>query len=221
MTTRQIAPLDPVVVQGILASHLSMYRTKVPVYQSIMLDSLREVWLGRHESLLDVGAGTGVIAEAISQLFPVQEVQAIDVVDRFCKTLSVATREYDGTALPFESASFDAATLNNVLHHVPRPVRADLLRDIRRVVKGPLYIKDHETRGRLDDLRLTALDAIGNIPFSGMVRARYLSREEWEALATQSGYRIAARAAPRRYRAGPYAALFPNRLEVTIRFEPV
>src|SRR5207342_3061150 len=105
-------------------------------------------------------------------------------------------------------------------HHVPVAARASLLRDIRRVVDGPLYIKDHETRGALDDLRLTALDAIGNIPFSGMVRAQYLAREEWTSLAEQSGYRIAARAEPRRYRSGPYAAIFPNWLEVTMRFEP-
>jgi SAM-dependent methyltransferase len=197
-----------------------MYRKKVPFYQAIMLDSLRELWLAPCEKLLDVGAGTGVIAEAISKLFPVGYVQAIDVVDRFCTSISVPTQKYDGTTLPFESGSFDAATLNNVMHHVPISARTNLLRDIRRVVEGPVYIKDHERRGRLDDVRLGALDAIGNIPFSGMVRAQYLSRREWESLATQSGYRIAARAKPRLYRKRPYTALFPNRLEVTLRLEP-
>ncbi len=220
MTATSTKPLDPKAVQEILASHLSMYRKKVPFYQTAMLDSLRELWLGPCDKLLDVGAGTGVIAEAISKLFPVRHVQAVDVVDRFCTSLSVATREYDGTTLPFASRSFDAATLNNVMHHVPVTSRVNLLRDIRRVVDGPLYVKDHETRGRLDDLRLATLDAIGNIPFGGMVRARYLDRKEWVSLAAQSGYRIAARAQLGLYRDAPYAALFPNRLEVSMRFEP-
>lgn len=216
MTTQS---LDPLVLQEILSRHLAMYRSKVPVYQAVMLDSVRDLWVGRHRRLLDVGGGTGVIAQAMAELFPVDEVQTVDLVDRFCPSLSVQTRQYDGKTLPFAEGAFDAATLNNVMHHVPVAARAGLLREIRRVVDGPLYIKDHECRGALDRLRLTAMDAIGNIPFGGMLWARYLERTEWEELAAQSGYRIAARASPARYRKGPYALLFPNRLEVTMRLE--
>lgn len=197
-----------------------MYRKKRPSYQVLMLESLGQVWLGHHDRLLDVGGGTGVIAETISELFPVDEVVAVDVVDRFCPTLRVKTQKYDGAVLPFEKASFDAATLNNVMHHVPVDARVGLLREMRRVVDGPIYIKDHETGGALDDLRLSTLDAIGNIPFGGMVWARYLSPKEWKQLASDSGYRIAARAEPIRYRSKAFALLFPNRLEATMRFEP-
>ena len=214
------AVIGPVQVQAILAAHLAMYRSKVPYYQANMLTSLRQVWQGRHRRLLDVGGGTGVIAQAMAQLFPVDEVQAIDLVDRFCPTLTIRTARYDGRHIPFADGYFDAATLNNVLHHVPVVARVELLREIRRAVAGPLYIKDHERRGPIDHWRLTALDAIGNIPFGGMLWARYLSAGEWRALADAAGYRIAASANPPRYRSGPYALIFPNRLEVTMRFEP-
>jgi SAM-dependent methyltransferase len=221
MTTElTMRSIDPLQLQDILARHLAMYRRKVPFYQATMLDSLRELWAGNHRKLLDVGGGTGVIAEAMAELFRIDQVEAVDLVDRFCRSLSVSTRQFDGKTLPFADGSFDSATLNNVVHHVPVAARTGLLREIRRVVDGPLYIKDHESRGRLDNLRLTAMDAIGNIPFGGMLWARYLGRSEWERLAAESGYRIAARAAPARYRRGPYALLFPNRLEVTMRFEP-
>lgn len=213
--------IDPHVLQGILSHHLAMYRSKVPYYQGAMLESLRELWVGPHGKLLDVGGGTGVIAQAIAELFPVQEVHAVDVVDRFCSTLSVPTKHYDGKTLPFADNSFDAATLNNVMHHVPLAARADLLREIQRVVDGPLYIKDHESNGPIDTLRLWAMDAIGNIPFGGMVQARYLDRPEWERLAAESEYRVAARATSLRYRSGPHAFVFPNRLEITMRFERV
>ncbi len=212
--------IDPRGLQTILAAHLAMYRGKLPTYQATMLTSLRALWQGRPARLLDVGGGTGVIAEAMAKLFPVDAVQAIDLVDRFCTTLSVAAQSYDGEHIPFADGHFSAATLNNVLHHVPVEARAGLLREIRRVVDGPLYIKDHERRGLIDDARLTALDAIGNIPFGGMLWARYLSRAEWEQLAAQSGWRIAARCAPMPYRSGPYALIFPNRLEVTMRLDP-
>lgn len=213
-------PIDPRVLQGILSPHLALYRRKVPYYQAVMLDTLREVWARPHRSLLDVGGGTGVIAQAMYELFPVDEVQAVDPVDRFCPTLDVPTRKFDGQHLPFDDKAFDAATLNNVMHHVPLAQRANLLLEIRRVVTGSLYVKDHESRGLADNLRLAVLDAIGNIPFGGMVWARYLSRDEWERLAQESDYRIAERASPARYRSGLQAMLFPNRLEVTMRFEP-
>jgi 2-polyprenyl-3-methyl-5-hydroxy-6-metoxy-1,4-benzoquinol methylase len=215
------AKIDARELQAILAAHLAMYRSKVPYYQAHMLTSLRAIWQGHHRRLLDVGGGTGVIAEAMARLFPVDEVQAIDLVDRFCPGLMVRTAQYDGQHIPFADGHFDAATLNNVLHHVPVAARADLLREIRRTVAGPLYIKDHEQKGSIDHWRLTALDTIGNIPFGGMLWARYLSRDEWQALADAAGYRIAARAQPQRYRGAPYTLAFPNRLEVTMRFEPI
>lgn len=216
-----IPDIDARKLQAILAEHLTIYRGKVPYYQATMLSSLRELWRNRHHRLLDVGGGTGVIAEAMAQLFPVDEVLAIDLVDRFCPTLNVRTARYDGHRIPFADNYFDAATLNNVVHHVPVVARVRLLREIRRSVVGPLYIKDHESRGAVDHVRLAALDAIGNIPFGGMLRASYLAPAEWLELADAAGYRIAARAAQRRYRSGLYALLFPNRLEVAMRFDPV
>lgn len=214
------AVVTPAALQDILGRHLPLYRSKLPVYQSVMLNSLLGLWTGRHERLLDVGGGTGVIAQAMAELFPVGSVQAVDLVDRFCPTLSIVTRQYDGCELPFADRAFDAATLNNVLHHVPVAARAGLLREIRRVAAGPLYIKDHLSRGRCDDLRLTVMDAIGNIPFGGMLWARYLSAREWDELATASGYRIGTRSGGA-YRSGPYAAIFPNRLEITLRLDPI
>jgi SAM-dependent methyltransferase len=195
-----------------------MYRHKPPSYQTVMLNSLLQVWRGPHERLLDIGGGTGVIGQCIDDLFPVGSVTAVDVVDRFCPGLTIETRTYGGETLPFDGGSFDAATINNVVHHIPIDVRAPLFREIGRVVAGPLYIKDHEARGWLDHRRLAALDFIGNIPFGGMVRADYLTRADWQALAAASGYRI-VETVQARYRHGPFAWLFPNRLEITMRWE--
>ena len=82
---------------------------------------------------------------------------------------------------------------------------------------GHLYIKDHEARGWLDRLRLTILDALGNTPFGGQVRASYPARAEWDELAAASGYRIERRLSGD-YRDGLFGALFPNRLEITMRW---
>lgn len=205
-------------VAASLGPHLPIYRRKQPSYQTSMLNSLLALWRGPHERLLDIGGGTGVIGQCINDLFPVGAVTAVDVIDRFCPGLSIQVGTYDGRRLPFNDGSFDAATLNNVIHHVPVEVRPALLREIGRVVQGPLYIKDHEARGRLDRARLAVLDFIGNVPFGGMVRADYLSAEEWLGLAAGAGYRI-VETVRGQYRRGPFAVLFPNRLEFTMRWE--
>lgn len=213
--------IDPTSLQQLMAAHLELYRYRVPQYQAEMLSSLAELWLERPSALLDIGGGTGIIAEAIRRFLPVDKVTSIDLVDRFCKSLTVETRTYDGRNIPFPDNSFDAGTLNNVVHHVPKAERPQLFREIRRVVNGPLFIKDHLSQGWLDDRRLSLLDAIGNIPFGGMVSAEYLRDRAWQDLASTAGWRIAATAHQRQYRRGAMAAAFPNRLEVTYRLEPL
>jgi ubiquinone/menaquinone biosynthesis C-methylase UbiE len=206
-------------VARVLSQHTGHYRRRPPVYQATMLADLAAVWRGPHDSVLDIGGGTGVIAEAMQALLSVGRVVAIDVVDRYFPTLAVETRVYDGVTLPFADSSFDAATINNVMHHVPQAVRTELMREIARVVRGPIYIKDHLPTGRLDDLRLILLDAIGNIPFGGQVDASYLRCNEWEGLAEAARRRIAETRSGT-YRTGVMALVFPNRLEVTYRLDP-
>lgn len=206
-------------VADLLSRHASLYRQRAPTYQTIILQDLARVWQGHHAKLLDVGGGTGLMAEAIQTFLPVDKVTAVDVVDRYCVGLSIETAVYDGSRLPYPDAAFDAATIINVLHHVPVKVRRPLMREIRRVVAGPIYIKDHIATSRLDHWRLTALDAIGNIPFGGQIEASYLSADDWEKVATDCGCLMSA-PGQSSYRSGVMAALFPNRLEATFRFDP-
>jgi len=213
--------IEPDRLQQLRARHLPQYRKRKPHYQAEMLSSLFELGLGKATHLLDVGGGTGIIAEAMASCIPGARVVAIDLVDRFCSDLSVETIRYDGRTIPFGDGEFDAATLNNVMHHVPVTGRVALLREIRRAVAGPVFIKDHIGGTVVTDLQLTILDAIGNIPFGGMIKAWYLSQAHWEELAAASGYAIGATAQQRRYRNGPMAAAFPNRLETTFRLDPM
>jgi len=169
--------------------------------------------------VLDVGGGTGVIAQAISDLFPVDHVVSVDVEDRFAPTLTVEHRTYDGRRLPFEDGAFDCIVFNNVIHHVLPDDRVPLLRECRRVApRGAMFIKDHLAVSRLDHWRLTALDAIGNVPFHGMVKAEYLSPSQWAVLAADAGYAVTSRTSSI-YRRGPFAAIFPNTLEVLMRWD--
>lgn len=208
-------------VAQILSRHLPVYRIRKPVYQATMLSALLRLWGSEPRRVLDVGGGTGVIAQVINDLFPVTSVSSVDVEDRFLDTLTIATATFDGRTLPFGDESFDCVVFNNVIHHVERGDRDHLLRECKRVApQGAVFIKDHLATGRLDHLRLWALDVIGNVPFHGMVKAKYLTPGDWQSLAEASGYRIEASESGT-YRRGPLALLFPNRLETTMKWQPV
>jgi SAM-dependent methyltransferase len=216
-----MAALSVAQVQSCLAEHLPIYRRRAPVYQTLMLNSLRQQWDPRHRTLLDVGGGTGVMAQAMQKFFGLERVVSVDVENRFLPTLTVESRTFDGQQLPFADATFDCVVLFNVLHHVPLAARAALMRECHRVAgRGPIYIKDHLSQGTLDDARLAILDLLGNLPFHGMLRARYLREADWQALALAGGYE---RGPPlsARYRGGVFGALFPNRLEVSMKWSAV
>lgn len=208
-------------VAEVLGKHVSLYRRRRPVYQTVLLQSLRYLWDSDDQQMLDVGGGTGVIAQAIHDLFPVERIVSVDVEDRFLSALSIETATYDGTRLPFSDASFDCVLLSNVLHHVPARSRLALLHECSRVAGcGRLYIKDHLATSALDRTRLAVLDCIGNAPFHGMVRGTYLGPSDWATLSTLAGYRVESQVCGA-YRAGLLARLFPNRLEITMRWVKV
>jgi SAM-dependent methyltransferase len=204
-----------------LASREPLYRVRSPYYQVTMIEQLASLWRHGSRRLLDVGSGTGLIAQCIADHFPVAHVHAVDVTDRFRNDLTIARSVFDGASLRFADGDFDCATMFNVLHHVAPAARIPLLREIRRVVaKGPVYIKDHLAANKSDHVRLAILDVLGNVPFAGMISASYLTEAEWQAIAHRSGYRIAERISGP-FRSGLMETLFPNRLEIAMRLEPI
>ena len=208
-------------VRRCIAPHLPIYSWHAPSYQHVALTNLQRLWDPRHVRALDVGGGTGVMAQAVKALFGLERVVSVDIHDRFLPSLSIETAVYDGITLPFADGSFDCVLLFNVLHHVPVADRVPLLRECRRVAgSGPLYIKDHISGGLVDDARLAVLDLLGNAPFRGMVSASYLRAADWRDLAMQSGYE-AGEALAGTYRRSLMGALFPNRLEVSMRWRPL
>ena len=207
-------------VQRCMAARVPIYSWRKPIYQYVALNDLRQLWDPGHRSALDVGGGTGLMAYAVKELFALGRVATVDIHDRFLPSLEIETAVYDGQTLPFADGSFDCILLFNVLHHVPIGSRARLLEECRRVAgRGPVYIKDHLSLGRVDDARLTILDLLGNLPFGGMVSASYLRDQEWRDLASATGHDPGEYVSGR-YRSGLMAGVFPNRLEISMRWCP-
>jgi ubiquinone/menaquinone biosynthesis C-methylase UbiE len=217
-------PMAPITLDEVtraLSAHIPLYSWHRPVYQHVALTNLQRMWTFPHKSVLDVGGGTGIVAQTVKTLFSVDRVASVDIEDRYLSNLDIETSVYDGQKLPFPDGAFDGIIIFNVLHHVPILARAPLLRECLRVAgDGPIYIKDHLSGGTLDDARLAVLDLLGNVPFHGMVSARYLRDAEWLSLARSAGFREAERLSGE-YRSGAFGALFPNRLEISMKWLPL
>ena len=197
-----------------LARHQVIYRFRAPKYQIRLLKDLAALLPAGKARVLDIGTGSGLISEAISEFLPGKSVVGVDVAPRVLPRMRLSFVAYDGVNLPFIDGSFDCSLLCNVLHHVDPEKRTRLMQEALRVTGGgPVIIKDHVARSGWDRLRLGALDAAGNLPFSGMVRAEYLSDGDWETLLVQLGC-TGAMLPVSTYRSGLSALCFPNRLEI-------
>jgi len=120
----------------------------------------------RHKTVLELAAGTGLIAKHI-----VNAAAHIEATDASAEMIAEAKRDnrsaklhfsvQDMFCLPYANQSFDVVIVSNALHIVPQPEKA--LQEIKRVLK--------------DDGTLIAptFTHAGN-SFSGMVRAFFMKR---------------------------------------------
>jgi len=187
------------------------YRLRLVEYIARLLPS------SGHCTILDVGAGDGSLGVALEVFRPQTRVLGLEVQVREATRSGSRSVRFDGRRIPLRDGSFDIALLSNVLHHAVEP-RA-LLQEVRRVTRSRVIIKDHLTRGRLDDLLLTALDVLGNLRFGAQVSATYLGVNEWVDLFHSVPEARVTRFDDLSFRRGVLEIVFPNRLELIFTLE--
>jgi ubiquinone/menaquinone biosynthesis C-methylase UbiE len=94
-------------------------------------------YLQSGQRILDIGAGTCHVAEAIIRRG--HDVTLVDVADGSLVP-GLRAQLYDGRRLPFPDDAFDVVLLLTVLHHIPRP--DDTLVEARRVARRIAIIED-------------------------------------------------------------------------------
>ena len=124
--------------------------------------------------VLDVGCGSGDLAMRIMQLRPDVRIEGIDVLIR--PGTAIPVTEYDGTTIPHDDASFDAAIIVDVLHHTDDPKA--VLGEVARVAKI-VVVKDHLRDGVAAGATLRFMDWVGNVSHGVRLPYNYLSSREW------------------------------------------
>jgi SAM-dependent methyltransferase len=133
-------------------------------------------------AVLDVGCGNGMISKILMDSRRDVSITGVDTLLRPKTFIPVLI--YNGTELPFESKTFSAVLLVDVLHHTPNPGR--VLSECARVCYDKILVKDHFSETQFDHLILKILDWAGNRHHGVELPYNYFSREKWEALITDN-----------------------------------
>jgi SAM-dependent methyltransferase len=133
--------------------------------------------LPRDVTVLDVGSGDGRLARRVMDLRPDVTLTGVDVLVRPGSFIPV--REFDGSRLPFPDRAFDVVMLIDVLHHASDQLL--LLREITRVARRFVLVKDHLADGVLAAPRLAIMDWVGNARHGVALPYAYWRAAQWSA----------------------------------------
>jgi SAM-dependent methyltransferase len=142
----------------------------------------------RNATVLDVGAGDGLLAKRIEAERRDLRMYGVDVLVR--PKTHIPVRQFDGVLLPFADDAFDAVMLVDVLHHADD--QQALLREVARVARRSVVIKDHNADGFLAGPTLRLMDWVGNARHGVALPYSYWSSERWSKEFSEAGLRLAS-----------------------------
>jgi len=202
-------------VQVLTRALYALHRRSVQVPRASRVAAALAGLVGEARSLLDVGAGDGVIARAVADKVGAERVTGVDVLLRPSSQIEVVP--YDGHKLPFADGAFEVVMLSDVLHHCEDP--AAVLGECLRVASRAVVLKDHFRFGAVSKALLLAMDVVGNAEAGVFVRGTYFSPAEWVSLARAAGGRITGLVWPLRIHDAPFRLITQDELQFAARIE--
>ncbi|MFD0590056.1 class I SAM-dependent methyltransferase [Paenibacillus sp. GCM10027627] len=109
--------------------------------------------------IMDVGAGTGLLASMVLKKYPNAELTLIDFSEdmlaqaraRFADRGDFVYVNADYMTYPFEAASFDAVVSSLSIHHLPHGDKKQLFGTIRKLLKpGGVFVNADQSAGATD-----------------------------------------------------------------------
>ena len=176
-------------------------------------DVLRRSGLSSHLPaaglMLDVGGGSGHLTEAVLRRMPGRRCVVADPVHGLPPRLAARMQRREcvalrarGEQLPFADASFDAAWIGFVLHHMTPGEQKGVLDEAARVLRpGAVFVLLEDTPSTEAEFR-TTLSADRRLNMEPRSAPHhYRSPAEWRALLPGSGFQIVEEV--------PFTRLFP------------
>ena len=107
-----------------------IYKQRSKYYSNLIINYIK-----KDEKVLDIGAGSGYIAEIISKK---ADVTLLDIKNY--NQTKLPLKIYDGEKIPFKDNSFDTAMIITVFHYFPQPV--EFLKEAKRVCRRIILVDD-------------------------------------------------------------------------------
>jgi SAM-dependent methyltransferase len=161
--------------------------------------------------VLDIGAGSGIIAQRLGELRPDLRLSGIDTLVR--PQTAIPIRWFNGREIPLEDQSVD-----DVLHHTEDPTI--LLREAARVARQAIVLKDHTREGWLAGTTLRLMDYVGNAHFGVVLPYLYWNLREWHEAFAKLDLTVAEWRASLGLYPKPASWLFDRRLHFVARLTP-
>jgi SAM-dependent methyltransferase len=151
-----------------------------PVYlrRIEVLSNMIASHLEPEDQVLDIGSGSGQLGKAILDHSACPErVEVLGCEKNLRGREAIETFEFDGYSIPASDAQYNVTILADVVHHEEEPDR--LLKEVLRVTKRILIIKDHIPAGVLGYFRICFMDWAANKPYGVNCLFRYFTVEQW------------------------------------------
>ncbi len=133
-----------------------------PQYKKNILKNLAR-FLPEKGKVLDVGCDDGRVGKRLMQKIPGLKFYGIDIQDN--RKSLIPRKIYNGKKIPYPDNSFDSVITVDVLHHTT--YIPTLLKEMKRVSKNTIIIKDQASDGFLSYCLISAGDWITNV-FQGI-----------------------------------------------------
>ena len=131
-----------------IAAYDRAIRRWIPGYEAMLESAAREIGRGRPRRIVDLGAGTGALSEAILRRSPGAVIELVDVDREMLEQARVRLKRF-GDRVRYREASFrdpipecDAIAASLALHHVPTMAeKRSLFRRIHRALRpGGVFV---------------------------------------------------------------------------------
>lgn len=188
--------------------HKPIYENRIKILSTMVLKHLKP-----GDRVLDVGSGSGYLAKTLVDKARVEglEIEAQGIEKHPRGGEEIETLAFDGYEIPCEDDFYDVTLLADVVHHEEDYMR--LLREVTRVTKRFLIIKDHTPRGFLGQWRICLMDWAANNPYGVKCLYRYFTAEEWGEIYRELGLEVEEEVTSIRLYQEPFNLIFGNRLQ--------
>lgn len=202
---------------GLFGSALGFFHDRGILHRRVnALASAIAPLLPRSARVLDVGCGDGLLAKALLDGRPDLRIEGVDVLVRAGTPIPV--REFDGSQLPFGDGEFNVAMAVDVFHHADDA--ETLMREMKRVARERLVIKDHLLHGMPSGVILRAMDWVGNARHGVRLPFSYWTEAEWTRAWDRCGLRPVSMLRHLNLYPFPLSPIFESDLHFVAALEP-